>query len=431
MPIAPLERSSSESELDRRSSPESSTGTPSPVTPRRGVWWSVAAIALLALSAAAWGWFRPLEAAAVSGIESTAPAPTHHAAVAQIDVDTVRRSPLPLNREATGYLEARRTVVLTAEAGGTVVERLVHEGQWVEARQVLVRLDPRDRQLELAEAEAEWLTIRARYAVDYESSSEPIDDARGKASEDDLAEDLFAQGLISRHQLLQRQEKERNALLAGEHQHEVRAATSGLAQAEQRLARARLALERTEITAPFSGRVADLDVELGQRVHVGDLLLQLVDDRRLEVEVKVLEADILKLRRGAPATIRIPAAAGTFEGNLSTINPRVDPETGTGRVVIALENPRDTLMHGLFAHVDLEVGRLDDRLSVPSTAILERQDRNLVFRIENDRALWTYVRTGARSGDRIEIVDGLAEGDVVAIAGHFALAHEAVVEIRQ
>ena len=86
-------------------------------------------------------------------------------------------------------------------------------------------------------------------------------------------------------------------------------------------------------------------------------------------------------------------------------------------------------MPGLFAYVELETGRLPDRLLVPVAAVLERQDRQLVFRIEEGRALWTYVTTGARSGDLVEITDGLAEGDLVAVKDHFALAHEAPVEL--
>jgi hypothetical protein len=52
----------------------------------------------------------------------------------------------------------------------------------------------------------------------------------------------------------------------------------------------------------------------------------------------------------------------------------------------------------------------------------------LVFRVVEGRALWTYVDVGSRSGDLVEIVDGLREGELVAIADHFALSHEAPVK---
>jgi len=86
------------------------------------------------------------------------------------------------------------------------------------------------------------------------------------------------------------------------------------------------------------------------------------------------------------------------------------------------------LLTGLFASIELETDRLRHRLVVPASALLVRQGRDLVFRIENGKAFWTYVQVGAKSGDLVEITDGLSQGDLVASGGHFALAHEAPVE---
>lgn len=410
------------------------------MTPRsaRRTWWLAAAIGLLLTLAtgAAWSWFRPLEATATVA-EAEAPRPgTRFDAVARVEAVRVQREDLSLRREATGYLKAARRVAVAAEVAGRVVERRVAEGERVAADEILVRLDPRDRLLEIEEAEAEWLKIRAQYAVNYEREprERPGTGVAGTPvrPEPEDAERLFEQGLISRRELAaaRRRRGETAGLLSGGRQEEIRAATSGLAQAEQRLERARLALERTEIAAPFAGRVADLAAEPGQQVAPGGTLLTLLEDERLEVDVDVLEADVVRLRAGSPARVRVPALDElVLEGRVSTINPLVDPKTGTGRVTVTLPNPRGRLMPGLFAYVELETGRLPNRLLVPVAAVLERQDRQLVFRIEEGRALWTYVTTGARSGDLVEIVDGLAEGDLVAVKDHFALAHEALVEV--
>ncbi|MEM9593289.1 MAG: efflux RND transporter periplasmic adaptor subunit [Acidobacteriota bacterium] len=387
----------------------------------RGILMSVG---LLLVAAAAWSWFRPLEAALIKdtdAIRDTLVEP----AVAEIEAVTVRRGELSLRREATGYLKAIRSVEIASESGGRVVEKHVAEGQRVAAGQVLVRLDSRDRRLEVLEAEAEWLKTRARYAVEYGLRGDEEWVAAEKGPEE-----LYAQGLISKQALEQARRGQGEALLSGDHQNEVRSATSGLAQAEHRLQRANLALERTEIVAPFAGRIADLEVDPGQHVAPGDILLVLVDDANLEVDVDVLESDIVKLCPADPASVRVPALDGlTLDGRVRSINPRVDPETGTGRVTLTFANPGGTLMPGLFAYVDLETGRLADRLLVPAAAVLERQDRELVFRVENGKALWTYVTTGTRSGGWVEVSEGLEAGHEVAVAGHFALAHEAAVEV--
>ena len=65
---------------------------------------------------------------------------------------------------------------------------------------------------------------------------------------------------------------------------------------------------------------------------------------------------------------------------------------------------------------------------MPTDAVLVRQGRDLVFVVQDDRAQWTYVELGERSGDFVEITDGLQPGDLVTVDGHFALAHDAPVE---
>jgi RND family efflux transporter MFP subunit len=400
----------------------------------RKLWLGSGAALLLTLfTGAAWTW-RPEEIAAQVQPEIPSSAAARFEPVARVKAALVRREDLSLRKEATGYLEPWRSVAVSAETSGRVVTRRVEEGQWVGAGQILVRLDDRERLLEIREAEAEWLKIRAQYAVNYESGMAWSQPAAGGAAmaggEAGGAERLFAEGLISKQELDKTRRKETEHLLSGRRQGEIRAASSGLVQAEQRLSRARLAIERTEINAPFAGRVADVAVEPGQQISPGEPLLTLLDDSRLKVEVAVLEADIVRLREGSPARVRIPALGDkVLDGTVHTINPLIDPKTGTGRVTVTLPNPRGRLMPGLFAYVDLEIGRLPERLLVPVAAVLERQDRQLVFRIEKGKALWAYVKTGARSGDLVEILDGLAEGDLVAVDNHFALAHEAPVEV--
>lgn len=423
---------------------------------RWGVWGLVGlAGLLLAASGLVLARSQPVARPGATGEAPPPAVATPAPAPAPVRVARVRRGDLSLRKEATGYLEARRTLEVSAEISGRVLERPVEEGERVQAGQLLVRLDDRDLRMEIQEAEAEWLKSRALYAVHYENDlregevspaapESPADPASSEALVRDRAGRLYEEGLISRQAFLearrsQAEEGTTAELLAGARQREVRAASSGLVQAEQRLARARLAHERTRILAPFAGRVADLAVEVGQRVAPGEPLLTLLEDDRLKLEVDVLESDVVRLQPGAPARLRVPALeglpAGTdpegtrLQGKVATINPRVDAETGTGRVTVTLANPRGRLLPGLFAYVELEMGRLPERLLVPESALLERQGRELVMRVEEGRALWAYVETGERSGGQVEILAGLEAGDRVTVDGHFALAHEALVEV--
>lgn len=406
---------------------------------KRTLRWAVLPLGLISVAFGSYAWSlkQPSEISPSSSVATVAGPSAAKPTAARIEAVQVRRADLSLRAEASGYLEPWRKVEIRSEVPGQVVQRTVEEGSSIAAGGLLVLLDDRERRIELEEAQAELLKSQAAYTVSYEiqaparaeRSTAPL---AGAALADEVrrVERLVQEGLLSQRDLIEaRRRYEADRLLSGARQTEVRAVSSGLVQAEQRLERSRLALERTRIAAPFAGRIADLAVEAGQQISPGDALMTLLQDIRLKVDVDVLEADIVHIRRGAPARVRIPSAGGmALEGSVYTINPRIDPETGTGRVTVAIPNPRRLLLTGLFASVELETDRLPDRLVIPESALLVRQGRDLVFRVEHGRALWTYVQVGRRSADLVEIVDGLALGDVVGTAGHFALAHEAPVE---
>ena len=184
----------------------------------------------------------------------------------------------------------------------------------MEAGQLLVRLDDRERRLEAREAEAEWLKIRAQYAVSYEADPpRTFERAEAAATEAEPAEpggpdELLAEGLISR-------QARSSPASSGEGLPSERPQATG---GSRRFHRSRpggrtprpgpSGAGADRIRAPFAGRVADLAVEPGQQLAPGEPLLTLLDDSRLEVDVDVLEADVVHLREGAPGTGPDPCA---------------------------------------------------------------------------------------------------------------------------
>ncbi len=356
------------------------------------------------------------------------------AMAAEVEAVVVAPTRFVLRAEATGHLAPWRAATVGAEAGGTVVARNVEEGRAVAAGALLLQLDSRDARIALEEAEADLLEKRVAYAlyVGSDRSAAP-DSSRVQAARTALreAEEAFAQGRLTEMEVRDaRRRVEAAAVLAGRDRGSVQAATTGLAQAEQQVERARLALSRTRAVAPFAGRIADVQVEVGQQVSTGQPLLSLLDDGRMKVDVNVLEADLARLRPGVTAQVRVPALDNlALGGTVHTINPSIDPETGTGRVTVVISNPAGRLVSGMFAYVALETGHLEQRLTVPAAAVLVRQGRDLVFVLGGGRARWTYVTVGARSGDEVEITDGIAPGDTVAVGGHVTLAHDAPVVV--
>jgi len=330
---------------------------------------------------------------------------------AQVDVIVAERTDFPLRTQASGHLVPWRRAQLHAEASGPVTERAVEEGDRVAKGDLLARLENREERIALEEARAKLLKARAEYRAKYAGpptggDSSGIDGPTSPETDSSAGSRRATQ-----------------------------AAASGLTAAEQAVERARLNLERTRITAPFAGRVANLTVEEGQYVGRGEKVATVLQDRRMKMEADVLEGDVVALREGATARVHVPAlgaesdSTAWVEGTIWAINPQVDPESGTGRVTVSIPNPEGRLVSGLYAEARLETKRLQDRLVVPEDAILVRQGRDLVFVVEQGRAQWSYVELGARSGDYVEITEGVAPGDTIAVGGHFALAHDAPVTI--
>lgn len=338
----------------------------------------------------------PVEAAGAFSADAAVP----------VTVDTVQRGTLRLEVSATGQTEAARRAKVVSRVAGRIVRLPVDESARVAAGRLLVALDPREYALAVETAEAELEEAKARY--------------REMTLFDERLEDAVV-----------REERARAAR-----------ARSGLDRAEIALRKARLDLSNSAVSAPFSGRVADVNVTPGEYVTQGHELMTVVALNPIRVEVAVPESEIRHLREGAGATVRLPAFPGVdHRGRIASINPVVDPESRTGRVTVELSNPDGEILPGMYARVVLEGRALEDRVMVPREAIVERDDRFLVFVFqpveegaETGLAKWVYVTPGLGNSEMVEVVEsdetGVPEaGSLVITGGHYTLVHDAPVRI--
>jgi HlyD family secretion protein len=317
----------------------------------------------------------------------------------------VLRDTLVLSVSAAGQAASFRATTLRAQVSGQVRAVRVRENTAAGAGQLLIEIDPEEYQLNLREAEASYARTEASYR------------------EQLVFDDRIADGAV-------RAERERNAR-----------ARTGLDVAQVAVEKARLNLARTRVRAPFAGRIANVQVVPGQHVAAGEELLtvQLMDP--LEVEVQVLEGEIGFISPGRAAALAFAAFPGEqFQGTVQTVNPVVDQKTRTARVSVAVRNPQGRLLPGMYARVALAAQRLPDRMLVPVAAILERDDRTLLFVFEgegdNGRAKWRYVTTGLRNDTHVEIVEHpetelVRAGEMVLIDGHQSLVHDARVRLTE
>src|SRR5688572_3157853 len=189
--------------------------------------------------------------------------------------------------------------------------------------------------------------------------------------------------------------------------------------------RTRQPVEAVTFTSPASGFVLEKTAIQGMHVTPGQTLYKLADLSSVWVEADIYEQDIARLRAGQRATVMLDAYPGeSFTGRAIYIYPFVEENTRTVKVRFQFPNARGRLKPGMFANVELQ-GRDAMGLTVPANALLDSGTDKVVFVAQGDGYFTPRpVKTGRNLGDRIEILDGVKEGEQVATGATFFLDSE-------
>lgn len=195
-----------------------------------------------------------------------------------------------------------------------------------------------------------------------------------------------------------------------------------LEQARLQLEQARRRLEQATLVAPFDGTVTAVNIEVGQVVGAGipGGAIVLADLSDLHLDLTVDEVDVVRLREGMPVAITLDAMPGRiFQGHIETIAPAAAEAGGTStyRVRVVLDDRDPALRAGMSASVEIEVERRENVLLVPNAAV--RRDREtgraFAYRVVGDRIQEVEIRLGAQGEAESEVLEGLQEGDQIAL----------------
>lgn len=372
----------------------------------------------------------PSPAATSSESQATAPLP--------VKVEVVRVADLEKRIKAPGEVFTERNVVLKAEVSGVLKKLHIKESQHVKAGQILAELDDTPYRLRLEQEEASRLKALSELLLDrlfqqpeLAGTSEDLLNVK-KTEESYLkAKKAFEEGLMSQSELEKaRRDYELAMIGSGLRRDEIIASSKGLTQAEVNVKIAQMELEKTKITAPFSGIVTQIKVAPGENLEAGREICTLVDLGQLKIEAKVLETVIGKIKTGREAYVNFTAYPGrAFRGQVAAISPLVDPMDKTCSVFIHLDNPAEEIKPGMHAEVEIVSEIFPARLLVPQEAVLVRGGRPLVFAVEDGLAKWRYIQTGEENERFVEVLEGITEGEQVIVEGHMTLAHDSSVRV--
>ena len=206
---------------------------------------------------------------------------------------------------------------------------------------------------------------------------------------------------------------------------------SGLEQAEIDMNKAKLNIDYGHIVAPFSGVLAvPQTLSPGQYVTAGTQLATIVNLSKMQVRLDVLEGDMDRVKVGQSVQL-IMQDSSRMEGKITGISPLVDQNTKTGQVVALFQNPQHRLLPGMTINARILTRSVEGTARVPRAAVLERENRLLVFKLHGDEVDWVYVHPLAMNNEWAELKNKqIAPGDTIAVDRHFALSHKEKVTVK-
>ena len=321
---------------------------------------------------------------------------------------------------ASGYVVAQRKAAVATKATGRLEQLNVQEGSRVRKGDVLARIDARDVQAQFEAAEANVAVARAAIA-----SAEA--DQRNSAIELKRNRDLVAQNFVSASALDAAVARDDRAVAATNN------ARAALLAAVANANNARVAVDFTEIRAPFDGvvvtksaNVGDIVTPFSSAVDSKGAVVNMADLSTLEVEADVSESSLSKIAVGQPCEILLDALPDTrFSGSVSRMVPTVDRSKATVTTKVRFDRLDDRILPDMSAKVSFLSKRVDaadnrPTLAVSPDAVVTRDGKPVVYRLKNDGdrtiAEVVPITTGAVHPDATEITSGdLKSGDKVIV----------------
>ncbi|TAN43692.1 MAG: efflux RND transporter periplasmic adaptor subunit [Nitrospirae bacterium] len=305
--------------------------------------------------------------------------------------------------EAVGTLASFEEVLVSSEIEGIIKELKVSEGSLASKGMLLAALDDTDYALDAVRAEAALKQAKAAL------ENTKVEFGRKRA--------LFEEQLVPRQQM------------------DDVATRLNIAEAEADRAKASLdmarhKLSKTKILSPIAGAVKEKRSSRGDFVRNGSPMLVLIQANPLKLYFSVSEKDVSKIKAGQDISLKVDALPDKeFAGKVASVFPSLDDRTRTLQIEAHIPNPSGMLKPGLFAKVTAFTGAPKETVVVPATALLYEGDSVTVYVVEGEQARARKVKTGAKHGDFVEIVEGVKEAEQVVVVGQQNLAEGIKVNV--
>lgn len=296
---------------------------------------------------------------------------------------------------AVGTFAATQGIIVSAQLDGAVTKIAFEPGATVEAGQLLVQQDISTETAQLDQAEAAATLAR----LGLERNRQLRTNGTNSQSELDAAEATFQ-------------------------------------QTHAAVATIRSMIEKKTVRAPFAGRTGIRQVNLGQFLRSGAVIVSLQALDPIFFNFSLPQQHAAQVQAGQKVTVTVDAFPGAnFDGAISAFNPNVDETTRTLQLQATLPNGDQRLQPGMFGSIEVQLPVVEKVITVPLAAIVYNPYGNAVYLVEPAKegggqvARQQFVQLGARRGDQVAVLKGVPAGAVVVTAGQLKLRNGAGVVV--
>lgn len=308
--------------------------------------------------------------------------------VTPVVVHHVVESEFPVVVEALGTATANEAVIITAQKSAVVSSVHFNDGDLVDAGQLLVTQDNREELARVNELD-----------VNIQEAKRQLARIKNLARES-----------VASEQLLDEQQARVKALTA-----------------QREVAKAQLA--ELEVRSPFAGRLGIRQISLGALIGPGDMITTLDDLSKVKVDFGIAENHLPTVALGQAIKATSVAYPGEmFDGNISSIDSRVDATTRSIQIRAIIDNPELKLRPGMLLQINLQK-QLLNTLTVPEKALVPIEDKQFVYVIKDNKASMREVVVGRRKPGIAQIVSGLEADEQVVIEGTLRLRNGSAVRV--
>lgn len=320
---------------------------------------------------------------------------------ALISTTVAEASTLEVREESIGSLEGLIDPTVAAEAAGRIVKILAHPGQAVRKGQVLVLIDATDYNLQRNQAQAEVARLEALTT----NQSRIVERNQALVQKKFISQNAL-DDVTTQHTALQQQ----------------------LDGAKAQIAIIEHTRAKTTIVAPIDGVVQKQIVSTGDFVKIGDPLLQVINKQKLRAHLPLPENIAAKIHPGIKVRLSTPTSNDPFISTIRELKPLIS-ETSRAVDIIADVDDQAGWQPGASVKGEIILGEHANAVLIPEQSVVLRPAGEVVYLVKDGLALQRIVKTGMRQDGKIEIIEGLSAGEIVAKDGAAFLTDKAKIKV--